>query len=339
MAKRQQSIFIGYRREDTGGDAGRIYDRLSHAFGRERVFKDVDSIPRGVRFREYVEDIIGRCRVFVVLIGPKWIDAADENGKRRLENPEDLVRVEIETALGMPKVQVLPVLVAGALMPRRDQLPGALTALTEFNAAELRRDPDFNIDMDRLIRVIETGAVVRRRNPLLAAMAGVVLAVGVIGGGYYWWSTQQPPAEQEVTVAETPATTTPEEPARQPERQPERRPDPAPPPEVRAAVSGTWSGVYQCDSVRRPEGNTRIVFETSGGRTVRATETFNRGPLLSGATNYDVVSQSDDGRRLTLRTSQFGGYELDLALSSDGSRLSGSYRGHSSCSTMSLTRG
>ncbi len=345
MARRQQSIFVGYRRDDTGGDAGRIYDRLSQAFGRERVFKDVDSIPRGVRFREYVEDIIGRCRVFVVLIGPKWIDVLDESGNRRLENPDDLVRVEIETALSIPKVQVLPVLVAGAQMPRRDQLPGALSALTEFNAAELRRDPDFNLDMDRLIRVIETGAVVRRRNPLLAGAIAGVLALGVAGGGYFYWRLQNPPVE---TVADATPTTTEapavvQEPAPatvQPQATPVR-PPPAPEPQAetrRAAVSGTWTGTYRCESSRRPEGNTRIVFETSGGRVVRATETFNRGPLLSGATNYDVTSLSDDGRRFTLSTSQFGGYTLEMVLSGDGSTLSGRYHGHSTCTDMTLTR-
>ncbi len=348
MAKGQQSIFIGYRREDTGGDAGRIYDRLTQAFGRERVFKDVDSIPRGVRFREYVQDIIGRCRVVIVLIGPKWIDSRDEDGNRRLENPEDLVRVEIETALSTPKVQVLPVLVAGAPMPRRDQLPGALTALYEFNAADLRRDPDFNSDMDRLIRVIETGAVVRRRNPLLVFAMATLVTLGLAGGGFAWWSMQNPPADEaaltetadaatlnqgQPPAATAPATTPRQETVQAPPQQA------APPPEVRrAAVAGSWEGTYQCASALRPEGQTQIRFEADGGRLTSAAESFSRGPILSGATNYEVTSQSDDGRSFTVRTAQYGGYEINFVLSRDGSTLSGDYRGHSSCTTMQLRR-
>lgn len=343
MAKRgQQALFIGYRREDTGGDAGRLYDRLATAFGRERVFKDVDSIPRGVRFRAYVEDILGGCRMMLVLIGPKWIDARDAEGNRRLEDPEDLVRVEIETALANPKVQVLPVLVNGAEMPKRDQLPGELKALTEFNAARLRHDPDFHNDINDLITVIETGATVRRRNPMIPILLVSVLVLGALGAGGYWWVTENPlgdaamEAKPEQEVASTTPATTPQSQAPAPVQQ---RTEPVEPPRPQpTAVSGTWSGSYQCPSSIRSEGTTRYTFETSGGRITSATETFQRGALLSGATNFDVESQSDDGRRFTLRTSQWGGFSVDFRLSEDGSTLNGTYNGHSSCTTVRLRR-
>jgi formylglycine-generating enzyme required for sulfatase activity len=154
----QHCIFIGYRRTDTGGDAGRIFDRLEGKFGQGRVFKDVDSIPRGVKFRDYVPTIIVQCSVFLALIGPGWIHAQDEDGRRRLDDEEDLVRIEIETALRTPGVQVIPVLVAGASMPKRADLPLSLHPIADINAAQMRRDPDFNVDIGRLIRDLEVGA-------------------------------------------------------------------------------------------------------------------------------------------------------------------------------------
>lgn len=177
----QHSIFIGYRRDDTGGDAGRIYDRLEAKFGDGRIFKDVDSIPRGVKFRDYVPTVIGKCQVFLALIGPRWIDMMGDGGARRLDDPEDLVRIEIETALKTTGVQIIPVLVAGATMPRAEQLPQSLRALAEFNAAMMRRDPDFNVDMGRLIRELERGqetgrVVVEAVVPSGAAAAWALIA-------------------------------------------------------------------------------------------------------------------------------------------------------------------
>ncbi len=154
----QHSIFIGYRRVDTGGDAGRIFDRLEGKFGQGRVFKDVDSIPRGVKFRDYVPTIIVQCSVFLALIGPDWVNAQDEHGRRRLDDEDDLVRIEIETALRTPGVQVIPVLVAGAAMPKHADLPQSLHPIADINAAQMRRDPDFNVDIGRLIRDLEMGA-------------------------------------------------------------------------------------------------------------------------------------------------------------------------------------
>src|SRR5438552_3464598 len=93
------TVFISYRRADSADITGRVFDRLVARYGHDRVFKDVDSIPYGSDFREAVDRAIGRCRVLLVVIGPQWVTLADRDGGRRLDKENDLVRVEVETAL------------------------------------------------------------------------------------------------------------------------------------------------------------------------------------------------------------------------------------------------
>jgi len=151
----QHAIFIGYRREDSQDTAGRIYDRLVAAFGEPEVFKDVDNLPIGTDFGDYILGLLPQCRVFLALIGPGWLDARDASGARRIDNPADWVRIEIETALKTPGLQVVPVLVNGARMPREDELPQSLRALARLNAAVVRRDPDFHADMTRIVSALK----------------------------------------------------------------------------------------------------------------------------------------------------------------------------------------
>ncbi|NJL48870.1 MAG: toll/interleukin-1 receptor domain-containing protein [Leptolyngbyaceae cyanobacterium SM2_5_2] len=145
------SIFISYRRSDSQADAGRIYDRLAAYFGPREVFKDVDDIPPGVDFRDYLNTTLNQCWVVVVVIGPGWLTATDSSGQRRLDNPADWVRVEVEEALRRDGVLVVPLLVGHAAMPRPDQLPDSLQNLAYRNCGEARPDPDFHRDMSRLI--------------------------------------------------------------------------------------------------------------------------------------------------------------------------------------------
>ena len=97
--KKLSGIFISYRRTDTPDAVGRIYDRLVSEFGKARVFKDVDSIPLGQDFRSHLNDIVGDCAAVLAIIGPKWIDTRNAAGQRRLEDPDDFVRIELEAAL------------------------------------------------------------------------------------------------------------------------------------------------------------------------------------------------------------------------------------------------
>jgi hypothetical protein len=152
----RNSIFIGYRRDDTADVAGRVYDHLEAKFGAKAIFKDVDSIPVGTKFKEYIPTIVEQCQFFLALIGPGWLGARGEGG-RRIDDPEDFVRLEVEAALRSFGVQLLPVLVNGAKMPNASQLPQALSPLADHHAAVIRRDPDFRADVERLIRTIEAG--------------------------------------------------------------------------------------------------------------------------------------------------------------------------------------
>src|SRR5882724_6162941 len=124
-------IFISYRRDDSAVIAGRIYDHLIPPLGPfepEDVFKDVDSIPLGVNFKKYISEKVAECGVCLVIIGPKWVDIADEHGNQRLDNPSDPVRIEVESAL-QRDIPVIPLLVMGAQMPVENALPETLRGL------------------------------------------------------------------------------------------------------------------------------------------------------------------------------------------------------------------
>ena len=143
-------ILISYRREDSADVTGRIYDRLVQQFAREAVFKDVDSILIGVDFRIYLDEQVAKCEVFLAAIGRDWMKNLGSTGKTRLDDPRDYVRIEIESALKR-QIPVIPILVSGASIPPTERLPISLQGLSYRQGIEVRRDPDFHRDMDRLI--------------------------------------------------------------------------------------------------------------------------------------------------------------------------------------------
>jgi hypothetical protein len=153
-SSRQNNIFLSYRRADSAEITGRISDKLIAHFGRDAVFQDVDSIPFGLDFREYLNDTVGKCNALVAVIGPDWLNVTDEIGTRRLDDPADFVRIEIAAALSR-NILVVPLLVRGAIMPKEDDLPADLKPLAFRNASQARNDPDFHHDMDRLISSLE----------------------------------------------------------------------------------------------------------------------------------------------------------------------------------------
>jgi Tol biopolymer transport system component len=151
--KKLPGIFISYRRSDTPDAVGRIYDRLIADFGKARVFKDVDSIPLGQDFRGHLNEIVGGCAAVLAIIGPRWTDIRNEAGQRRLEDPDDFVRIELEAALSR-SVPVVPVMVGHAPMPGTSQLPSTLSSLAFRQSIEVRPDPDFHNDATRLVSAL-----------------------------------------------------------------------------------------------------------------------------------------------------------------------------------------
>ena len=146
-------IFISYRRDESQAWAGRISDRLDSQLGSNHVFLDVDSIDLGVDFIDAIEKSVGSCDALIAVIGRNWLISADKEGKRRLDNPEDFVRIEIATALKRG-VRVIPVLIDGAIMPGSAELPDDLKALARRNALEIRHNR-FNDDCRLLIAALE----------------------------------------------------------------------------------------------------------------------------------------------------------------------------------------
>lgn len=147
-------IFISYRRADSENVTGRIYDRLVQHYGKEPVFKDVDSIPLGVDFRTFLDEKVGQCQVLLAIIGDQWATITDDSGNRRLDNHQDFVRIEIESAIKR-KIPVIPLLVRRATMPIEEQLPIEIQGLAFRNGIQIRPDPDFHKDMERLISALD----------------------------------------------------------------------------------------------------------------------------------------------------------------------------------------
>lgn len=139
-------IFISYRRNDSAAMCDRIYAALVQHFGKDAIFKDIDNIPLGVNFAEYIRGVMAQSVVALVVIGRTWLDVTDEQGQRRLDNPGDFVRLEIEEALAR-NLPVIPLRVDGAPMPRADQLPESLRGLLAQNGWEVHYDPYFETDM------------------------------------------------------------------------------------------------------------------------------------------------------------------------------------------------
>lgn len=195
-------IFLSYRRDDSAGHAGRLQETLGKRFGSESVFRDLDAIPMGSDFVVMIDAAIRRAEVVLVVMGPRWATIGDEAGRRRLDNPNDFVRREVEAALAQDG-WIIPVLVGGARMPPDEVLPAALKPLARRNAVELT-DLRWSRDVHELIvmlarsrgpvrRIVDTyhrvrDLIYRLTRPRILVPAGI-LALGILilvlisGGG------------------------------------------------------------------------------------------------------------------------------------------------------------
>lgn len=147
------SIFISYRRAGTSGYGGRLQEDLRRYFGRRRVFRDIDSILPGSDFALVIEEAVASSGVVLALIGNGWLNAMNGKGQRRLEDPDDFVRLEIESALKRGIV-VIPVLVEGAMVPSPSELPASISRLGRTQAIELT-DERWDYDIGRLVAVLK----------------------------------------------------------------------------------------------------------------------------------------------------------------------------------------
>src|SRR6516164_7509584 len=161
-------IFISYRREESRWSARSLHDRLCRGFDPEQIFMDIDAIALGEDFVKAIETTVAKCDVLIAVIGSNWLTTKDDHGDRRLDNPEDFVRMEIGAALKR-EITVIPVLVDGALMPRSTDLPEDLKSLVRRNALPIT-DTSFDGDCQRLaaaIRlVLEKAAAVEQERPV-----------------------------------------------------------------------------------------------------------------------------------------------------------------------------
>jgi hypothetical protein len=167
MTKR---IFISYRRDDSAGHAGRVFDRLKAEFGADNLFMDVDATPLGVNFVKYLGEQVGKCDVLLAIIGPAWLTVKHDDGSRRLDNPNDLVRVEIAAALARD-IPVIPILLEGTRVPKSEVLPKDLQDLSQRHGLDVRH-ASFHADMDKLVRGLNRGAADAPRE----AKTGIVSA-------------------------------------------------------------------------------------------------------------------------------------------------------------------
>lgn len=149
-----QRIFLSYRRSDCQPQANGLHDGLRFRLPSAHLFMDIEAIPPGVDFEEHIRAEIEVCDLVLVLIGDNWLDVVPETGTRRIDDPADFVRLEIEAALRSARCRVIPVLVEGALMPRASELPESISRLARINAIELS-DQRWTSDLERLSRLIE----------------------------------------------------------------------------------------------------------------------------------------------------------------------------------------
>ena len=198
-------IIVSYRRSDSQAVAGRIVDRLISRFGPDFVFMDVDNIPFGIDFRDYIQSVLSKAVVLIAIVGPDWLGVSSDQ-HRRIDEEDDPIRVELETALRQ-KLLVIPVLVNNASMPNASKLPDALRAFAFLNAAPVDLGRDFRHHVDRLIESIELVLPTRQdgsgraeavrtssrlANSSLVLLAAAVLLVIVAGAAWRFgpWNTK-----------------------------------------------------------------------------------------------------------------------------------------------------
>jgi hypothetical protein len=295
-------VFISYRRQDSAGHAGRLFDRLRARLGDDRVFMDVTGIDAGVDFVHTLEQAVGSCEVLLAIIGPGWL--ASSNGKgRRLDDPEDFVRIEIAAALAR-NVRVIPVLIAGASLPSAQALPDDLALLGRRQAVELR-DARWDSDTEDLVASLERqlGASPggKRLGPRTLAVAGLIAAVAIAVPAVRYFGNSAAPGPA------APSADAPTDAGLSLRYSITARPNPSQYPDSVPALLGANGSVSAGDLVRfsfeSPQGGFLYVVNESppdaDGRTsfnvLFPSPTSNQGSARVPAGGRVVIPESGDG--------------------------------------------
>jgi hypothetical protein len=310
-----RAIFISYRRNDAEGQAGRLFDDLTQHFGEDAVFMDVATIEAGRDFRRAIDEHVAACGVLLAMIGKNWLNATDEAGARRLDDPMDFVRLETASALKRD-IPVVPVLVQGARMPRVDELPENLKELAFRNGVELTH-ARWDSDLQLLVKALQSFVQPKPEAPQLSpapptAARRTMSRLGVVGiavlvlalGGYVWYQN----------AASAPA--------------------PAPPEHTQPPSTGAARNIL---SFRDWEGSWDLKWQFNGDwyekvMTVTATQTGIAGDYVLGTLQGQFV-QGDVSRvsgeitnttntGTTCKTGQQAGL-FQLTLANDGRHVEG----------------
>lgn len=161
------NIFISYRKDDSKWNTQLLYDRLSHYFSPRVLFKDFNTIKPGEDYRKVINSALKKCHVLLVIIGKNWLNSNDENGRQRLQNPEDLLRIEIETALSR-NIRVIPILFDNIAMPSKALLPESLWPLALRQCLYVS-ETNFDYDIKHLAEEIKNKRIDdNTANPILS---------------------------------------------------------------------------------------------------------------------------------------------------------------------------
>lgn len=181
----EKKIFISYRRADSQVMTDRIYAGLVDAFGEQAVFRDIHSIPFGVDFRTHIQNAVAECDVMMVVIGDQWLDIKGPEGRRRLDQSTDWVRLEIQAGLARKDIPVIPLFLQGISSLPEEKLPDVLKDLAFRNGVPIRVDPDFAFDINRLTKSLVENVGLRLKDKKTISKPGAksVGERGVMIGG------------------------------------------------------------------------------------------------------------------------------------------------------------
>jgi TIR domain len=333
------NIFINYRRGDEPGFTQALVGRLEQVFPAERLFIDVDHIPPGEDFVRVLEAQVAQCDVLLAVIGKGWLDAADGGGHRRLDDPNDFVRIEIESALKLGK-RVIPVLVNDAHMPRADQMPEAIRPLATRNAVRLTHER-FRSDVQGLIAALQRGLAAPsgisttrppalRRASLIASVVTVVLAAA----GAVWLMVPHPKVQPNVAATAPPTAPPAPQPTVQPAPQPAPAPTSAPTPTkeaVPARPPRPHSATEACATFMRSGDSEQYcassVLAAEAGNSYSVDNLFSANPTTawvhgthkSGVGQWIIVEF--DGWRTVKSVTVRNGYEKNADIFEKNSRV------------------